>query len=648
MFVIAAALTGLLVVLATLQYVWLGRVSEAERASRQSMLSARAAAVASEFDKELTLAYVLFQVEPVIDSAEPRETLASRFAARDERWQAAARFPRLIKDRLIASVADDGTPGLERYDAVRKAIEPAAWPEGLSALRAQLAALNDESTSAAAPGSGGGTFVVRRMPAVLWDDVPAVVVPMPLVLFNAADHSALAPSPRLSFTVLVLDREVLTGEMLPALTAQHLRGLGDGVDYDFAIVSAEGRGPVYQSSAGFAPAADARVDASADLFQVRTQDFAQLAADVRRFTMAVTPPGGHAIATITRSKGTDRPAPGTGATSRDSRPTMVWDQAAALRGRAIVTSVAGGITRSASTPKWRLLVKHPSGSLEAAVNSTRRRNLLVSSTILAVLGASMALLVLSARRSQEIARQQMEFVAAVSHELRTPLAVIRSAGDNLAHGVIADGPQVRKYGELVRSEGRRLSEMVEQILEFAGIQSGQRKLEPRPVDLQALLQRVLSASDALIEDAVIDVEVDVPADLPPVRGDEPALRRVFQNLVGNAIKYGGDGRWIGIRARPANREVSVTIADRGLGIAASEQARIFEPFYRAAEAVEAQIQGAGLGLSLVQRIVEAHGGRIDVTSAPGQGSAFTIHLPAANPEPVPDAEPRPAEAPRYT
>ena len=124
--------------------------------------------------------------------------------------------------------------------------------------------------------------------------------------------------------------------------------------------------------------------------------------------------------------------------------------------------------------------------------SARRRNLLVSSSILALLGVSVGFLVVTTRRAQELARQQMEFVAAVSHELRTPLAVIRSAADNLADGVVHDDAQVRKYGELVRGEGRRLTEMVEQILEFAGIQSGQRSFALRPVALDPLLQEVVA------------------------------------------------------------------------------------------------------------------------------------------------------------
>jgi signal transduction histidine kinase len=243
-----------------------------------------------------------------------------------------------------------------------------------------------------------------------------------------------------------------------------------------------------------------------------------------------------------------------------------------------------------TTPRWRLLVKHPSGSLEGAVNAARRRNLIVSSSILAVLGASMGLLVVSTRRAQQLARQQLEFVASVSHELRTPLAVIRSAGENLADGVVHEEEQVRKYGELVRTEGRRLTDMVEQILEFAGIESGQRGFALRPVALAPMLHDIVDSSRSLIDGAHIEVEYAIADRLPPVLGDEAALRRVFQNLVANAIKYGVRGGWTGIRARQTGREVLVTIADRGIGIAPAEQARIFEPFYRAPDVIAAQIQ----------------------------------------------------------
>ena len=105
---------------------------------------------------------------------------------------------------------------------------------------------------------------------------------------------------------------------------------------------------------------------------------------------------------------------------------------------------------------------------------------------------------------------------------------------------------------------------------------------------------------------------------------------MFQNLVDNAIKYGGSGGWMRISARQQGRDVLVTIADRGIGIDPAEQSRIFEPFYRAADVVAAQMQGAGLGLSLVQRIVAAHGGRVTVNSTPRQGAEFTVQLPASD------------------
>jgi signal transduction histidine kinase len=316
--------------------------------------------------------------------------------------------------------------------------------------------------------------------------------------------------------------------------------------------------------------------------------------------------------------------------------SIIVEQNGSLRSTAASAGAAAAriATTGIGVPRWRLIVKHPSGSLEAAVNAARRRNIIISTSILGVLGASMALLVLSTRRAQELARQQMEFVAAVSHELRTPLAVIRSAGENLADGVVRDEQQVKKYGDLVRSEGRRLTEMVEQILEFAGIHSGQRGFVLRPVPVAPLVHDVVDSSRALVEAAGIAVEFSIPDQLPPVLGDEAALRRVFQNLVSNAIKYGRAGGWLGVRARQAGREIHIAVADRGIGIQPAEQTRIFEPFYRTPDVVAAQIQGAGLGLSLVKRIVEAHGGRITVTSTPGSGSEFTVVLPAASEEAV--------------
>ncbi len=426
------------------------------------------------------------------------------------------------------------------------------------------------------------------------------------------------------YSIVVLDADYMKKEMLPALAQLHFQGTGDGFDYQLAVVpSTAGEPPLYHSVREFAPAPDANVDAHVDFFQVRVKDFEPLVAEVTRFTtFTAIPPGAQGRHTqafvrqsITAPQGnvaiTSAPLSIVMQSGRRGESSSATQQ----RIGAMLSGAAASFgARAGQQPhgQWRLMVKHPSGSLEHAVNTARRRNLVISSSILGI--------------------QQLEFVATVSHELRTPLAVIRSAGDNLADGVVNDEARIRQYGELVRREGLRLTDLVEQILEFAGMQSGQRTLTPTPVAIGALLRDVATAEATAA--AGVDIELAIDDNLPAVAGDESALRRVFQNLVGNAIKYGADARWIGIRATASGGSVDVSVSDRGIGIAAADQAKIFDPFYRAPAVVAAQIQGAGLGLSLVKRIVDAHAGRITLTSTPGQGSTFTVTLPVLGGDPA--------------
>ncbi|MEO5894448.1 MAG: HAMP domain-containing sensor histidine kinase, partial [Vicinamibacterales bacterium] len=600
---------------------------------------------AQEFDREITRAYVSFQLPASSDD----DNVATRLSAHYDRWLATARFPRLVKDIYLVAQGDDNGRALQHFSATTRLIEPAAWPESLAMLR-------DGPLKSPAPAVPGTAVMIRTIPSAVIDSVPALIVPAPVVFFNEAGLSNVSRNfqipPSLSYVVLMLDRDYMTNEMLPALMQQYFRASGSEADYQVAVVSVADKRIVYQSG-DFAPDPSASADASTDLFQVRLQEFGSLASEVRRFTtlFAARKPGTEAPPKESGTAAPGRqtrhtitvPASGTAQfTHKEGGPvSIVVQQEMSTVERQIVerSAMAAGATVASTRgnpggARWKLMVKHPSGSLEAAVNSARRRNLMVSSSVLALLGVSVGFLVLNTRRAQELARQQMEFVAAVSHELRTPLAVIRSAADNLADGVVMDDPQVRKYGDLVRGESRRLTEMVEQILELAGIHSGQRGFALRPVPLVPLLHDIVRASSTLIDEARIDLEFELPETLPPILGDEQALRRVFQNLVGNAIKYGVSGGWIGVKALQSGRQVIITIADKGIGIAAAEQQKIFEPFYRAPSVVAAQIHGAGLGLSLVQRIVEAHGGRIAVRSAEGSGSEFIVHLPAASEEPV--------------
>jgi signal transduction histidine kinase len=304
------------------------------------------------------------------------------------------------------------------------------------------------------------------------------------------------------------------------------------------------------------------------------------------------------------------------------------------------------------TSGWQLLVQHSAGSLGAAVAQARTRNLWLSFGILSVLTAAVGLLVLNARRSERLAAQQMDFVATVSHELRTPLAVIRSAAQNLQAGVVHDSDQARRYGTLIESEGRRLTDMVEQVLEFAGLSGNRGLRRAAPIDPGELVRDAMAGTEELCRERDVELEVQTAPDLPLVEADEDAVRRALGNLVANALKYAADGRWIGVTVAraggPRAPEVRIAVSDRGRGIDADELAHIFEPFYRGRYATERQIHGNGLGLSLVRRIAEAHGGRVTAASTPGQGTTFTLHLPGVEPDrsvqplgqPAADAGPR--------
>jgi two-component system phosphate regulon sensor histidine kinase PhoR len=281
---------------------------------------------------------------------------------------------------------------------------------------------------------------------------------------------------------------------------------------------------------------------------------------------------------------------------------------------------------------WRLIVAHRAGSLSAAVAKTRARNLAIGLGVLALLGGSAAFLAVAGHRARALARQQVTFVAAVSHELRTPLAAIRSAGQNLADGVVNDPEQVRRYGAMVQREGERLTALVEQTLELSGMLGRGRSVRLEEVDPAHLVDEVLSEVRPREP-----VEVDVPPGLGPVVADGVALRSALRNLVDNALKHGA-GRGVAVHARMAGmaggaRELQLVVEDGGPGVPSGEAEHLFEPFYRGAAAREQGVPGSGLGLSLVRHVAEAHGGRVSVGAGPGgRGVAFTLHLPLASVE----------------
>lgn len=281
---------------------------------------------------------------------------------------------------------------------------------------------------------------------------------------------------------------------------------------------------------------------------------------------------------------------------------------------------------------WQVTATHKSGSVEAAVGALRRRNLMASFGVLGVLAITMGLIVVASQRARRLARLQMDFVAGVSHELRTPLAVISSAAENIAHGVVEDKQQLVRYGNTIVKQSRQLTQLVEQVLLFAATQQPQRRLGQGRVNISEVIDSALEGTSSEVAAAGFTVERRTENGLPMVNADFTALVRSLQNLITNAVKYGGENRWLRISAAAVKgngriEEVKLTVEDKGIGIDKDEIQQIFEPFYRSPAVSESGIHGTGLGLPLARTIVEAMGGRITASSELGKGSAFSIHLP---------------------
>ena len=243
----------------------------------------------------------------------------------------------------------------------------------------------------------------------------------------------------------------------------------------------------------------------------------------------------------------------------------------------------------------------------------------------------------------QLAKLQMEFVTSISHELRTPLAVIRSAAENIADGVVEGKEQLARYGSVIRKQSRQITDLVNEILLFATTRNKKNRYTLRRLQVSEIIALALENTAELVRDAGFVVEQHIEPDLPRIIGDLTALSHCLQNLIGNAIKYSGQTRWIYIRARldetkiPGHREIQVSIQDRGIGIDKLDLSHIFEPFYRSPAVSAAQIHGTGLGLPLARSIAEAMNGKLTVESKLGVGSTFTLHLPVPKPTQPPAA-----------
>jgi signal transduction histidine kinase len=292
-------------------------------------------------------------------------------------------------------------------------------------------------------------------------------------------------------------------------------------------------------------------------------------------------------------------------------------------GRDFVTAPLGFVFTN-----WRAGVRDLCASPEEVASMNFRSNLLSTGGAFVVLLGAVGLSVGAVARQMRLSQMKSDFVSNVSHELRTPLSSIRVFGEYMRLGRVEKPEKIREYGEYIEAESRRLTQLINNILDFSRIESAEKKYHFCVTDVVDLVEQTVAAFEVPLRD--LGVSISFQAEPVPVMSiDKDAVAQVLVNLLDNAVKYSDGRKHIDVLVTASDDEVRISVRDHGIGIPASEQKKIYEKFYRVGSTLVHDVKGSGLGLSIVRHVVQAHGGRVELVSAPGEGSTFTLVLPLA-------------------
>jgi signal transduction histidine kinase len=272
-------------------------------------------------------------------------------------------------------------------------------------------------------------------------------------------------------------------------------------------------------------------------------------------------------------------------------------------------------------------IKFQGTSADAIAGRWAQQSFLILGVLSLLMVGGLVLTYRSVSKEMALARLKSDFVSNVSHELRTPLSLIQLYAETLELGRITTQEKKDEYYRIIRKESERLGRLINNILDFSRIEAGRKEYELRETDIAELVRTTLDAYRYQIEKQGFEFELSIDSNIPAVRLDREAIARALVNLVNNALKYSADEKFLLVKLYRTDGVVKLEVVDRGIGIAHRDQSKIFEKFYRTCDPLVHNTKGSGLGLSLVRHITHAHGGEVEVESAPGKGSKFTLSLP---------------------
>jgi signal transduction histidine kinase len=577
------ALLSLLGLLGFLQYKWLGQISEAEKEHLEKRLKTDSEKFAQDFNKEVSDITVNLRVNK--ESVENKDW--SEFAEGFKNWLSQTKYPKLIKEIYIFQ--KDANP--YRFDLEKQIFSEIPLTPDVQEKFGTAGNLKEEK--------------FRIISAIV--DMPSrkVVENDKQIIINHLQINAESPTKldNIGSLIIQLDEETIKNQLLKNLNDNYF---SDG-EYEVSIIDKKSNELIFANTDD-SQIAEKTVDTSVSLFETMPQNMAV-------FVRNTVSPNLQNQKTIEKRT--------------ESKTVSVFQSTDSVIRMSKVGNKMPDILQGNKEPsgRWLLNLHHKDGSLEEFVDNTRRKNLAISFGILSLLAVSIGLIFVSTNRAKRLAQRQIDFVSSVSHEFRTPISVIYSAGENLSDGVIDSSEKVTNYGNLIKGEGKKLSAMVEQILEFAGANSGKKKYKFEDVEVSQVVENAILECQSLLEKDGFTLEKNLDENLPHIHADANALSHAIQNLITNSIKYSNGEKYLKISTKNGNRQVKIEVEDKGIGIDKKDLRQIFEPFYRAKDVVDAQIHGNGLGLSLVKQIITAHNGQIEVESELGKGSKFIIILP---------------------
>lgn len=278
-------------------------------------------------------------------------------------------------------------------------------------------------------------------------------------------------------------------------------------------------------------------------------------------------------------------------------------------------------------PNLDLSIKMTGTTLDEISGTRAKQNLIFIILVNIILIIGISYLLVNIFKEISLAQMKTDFVANVSHELRTPLALIRMHAETLEMGRVTSQEKKQRYYHTIMNESARLTQLINNILDFSHIESKKKSYRQVPADLSILTEETLTMYNYRFEQTGFIIERNIVHDLPVIYVDKESVTQVLVNLLDNAIKFSTDRKEIVVSVYKKERFLVLSVQDFGIGIPESEHKKIFDKFYRVGNSLVHNTKGSGLGLSLVKHIMDFHRGSITVKSKPGEGSTFILWFP---------------------